>query len=187
MESTPMPEPLRRAIHELVSETLLHCQEVIRYTEPDVANRWRRMTLYRATDAADSMNMAAMLIGAFCEREGMPTTTLRSYLQVKQQHIRADGPKPSDHLEVDGLLGEPAPADGDLEATLRHAWGTRHAESALTPEDDPQKLFAEACLHGLRARLCDDIDSLDSYLPPHIAELARKVAGVLEEPQPTHA
>ncbi|MFD9359635.1 hypothetical protein [Streptomyces sp. NPDC060031] len=52
---------------------------------------------------------------------------------------------------------------------------------------DEQQLFAEACLHGLRARLRDDIDSLDGYLPPHIAELARKGAGVLEVPQPAIA
>jgi hypothetical protein len=38
-------------------------------------------------------------------------------------------------------------------------------------------------LHGLKARLCDDVASLDSYLPPHVAELARKVASLLEEPQ----
>ncbi|MFH8498848.1 hypothetical protein [Streptomyces coeruleorubidus] len=49
---------------------------------------------------------------------------------------------------------------------------------------DEQRLFTEACLHGLRARLCDDIDSLDSHLPPHVAKLARKVTEVLEEPQP---
>ncbi|MER7050053.1 hypothetical protein [Streptomyces jumonjinensis] len=43
---------------------------------------------------------------------------------------------------------------------------------------------ASGRLHGLRARLCDDVDSLDSFLPPRMAALARKVAGVLEEPQP---
>ncbi|NWF29476.1 hypothetical protein HW130_25000 [Streptomyces sp. PKU-EA00015] len=53
-------------------------------------------------------------------------------------------------------------------------------------ETDEQRLFTEACLHGLRARLCDDIDALDSYLPPHVAALARKVAGALEVPQPAH-
>ncbi|MFI1769241.1 hypothetical protein ACH41H_45445 [Streptomyces sp. NPDC020800] len=50
-------------------------------------------------------------------------------------------------------------------------------------EDGPQKLFAWACLHGLRARLCDDADALDSYLPPQIATMARKVADALEVPQ----
>ncbi|MEV4790164.1 hypothetical protein AB0K53_32820 [Streptomyces tuirus] len=48
---------------------------------------------------------------------------------------------------------------------------------------DAQRLFTEACLHGLRARLCDDVGSLDDTLPPHVAHLARKVAEVLEEPQ----
>ncbi|MDQ0937583.1 hypothetical protein [Streptomyces turgidiscabies] len=65
--------------------------------------------------------------------------------------------------------------------------GQRHAEQAQAPEDDPQKLFTEVCLHGLRARLCDDIDSLDSYLPSHVAALARKIAEVLEAPQPAPA
>ncbi|MER7321887.1 hypothetical protein ABZ697_27290 [Streptomyces albidoflavus] len=51
-------------------------------------------------------------------------------------------------------------------------------------EVDEQRLFTEACLHGLRARLCDDVESLDGYLPPRVAQLARKVATVLEEPQP---
>ncbi|MER8225387.1 hypothetical protein ABTZ58_33510 [Streptomyces sp. NPDC094143] len=39
----------------------------------------------------------------------------------------------------------------------------------------------------LRARLCDDVDALDSYLPPHVAKLARKIAEVLEVPQPATA
>jgi hypothetical protein len=54
-------------------------------------------------------------------------------------------------------------------------------------EPDEQRLFTQACLHGLRARLCDDVDALDSYLPPHIAQLERKVAEVLVEPQPATA
>lgn len=35
--------------------------------------------------------------------------------------------------------------------------------------------------HGLRARCCGDVAALDDYLPPHIAGMARKVAGVLQE------
>lgn len=60
-------------------------------------------------------------------------------------------------------------------ARMRYDRGERQAEKVQRPEDDPQKLFTEACLHGLRARLYDDVDSLDSYLPPLVAELARKV------------
>ncbi|MEU9234452.1 hypothetical protein [Streptomyces subrutilus] len=63
----------------------------------------------------------------------------------------------------------------------------RHATNAQKVEDDPQRLFTEAVLHGLKDRLCDDIASLDSHLPPHVAELAGKVASVLEEPQPATA
>jgi hypothetical protein len=186
MEDTPMPEPLRRAIHQLVSEAVQHCQEVLRYTEPDQAHSWKRMTLYRATDAADTMDMAAMLIAAYCEHAGMAKDTLESYLQVDQQHSRAAGPRNAERAHVAGLLGEAAPAGADEPGMvgMRYDHGERQAEQAQHPEDDPQKLFTEACLHGLRARLCDDVAALDSYLPPGIAEVARKVAGALQEPQP---
>ncbi|MFH8365131.1 hypothetical protein ACH4FV_36900 [Streptomyces anulatus] len=53
----------------------------------------------------------------------------------------------------------------------------------LEAKDDPQKLFTEACLHGLKARLCEDVDSLDSYLPPQVAAMARRVAETLEVPE----
>lgn len=180
-----MPEPLRRAIHELVSEAVQNCQEVLRYTEPDQAHTWKRMTLYRTTDAADTMNMVAMLIAAYCQHTGMAPDTLQSYLQVEQQEMRAAGPQDDDRAHLAGLLGE-APSYEMLRAPqnrMLHGRGQRQAEQAQTPEDDPQKMFTEACLHGLKARLCDDVDSLDSYLPPHVAALARKVAEVLEEPQ----
>ncbi len=62
-----------------------------------------------------------------------------------------------------------------------------HARAALMPEDNPQKLFTQACLHGLWARLCDDVDALDSYLPPQMAAMARKVVEALEVPQPATA
>lgn len=60
MELAPMPEPLRQAVHELVSEAVMNCQEVLRYTEPDLARDWKRMTLIRATDASDTLNMASI-------------------------------------------------------------------------------------------------------------------------------
>ncbi|MQT03069.1 hypothetical protein FF041_23650 [Streptomyces jumonjinensis] len=180
-----MPEPLRQAVHQLVSEVVMNCQEVLRYTEPDVAHDWKRMTLYRATDAADTMDMAAMLIAAYCQQyTGLPMNTLASYLQIRQQHSRAAGPRESDRQEIAGMLGSPLPPESDTDARQWHSWGQGYAEGGLMAEADEQRLFTEACLHGLRARLCDDVDSLDSYLPPHIAELARKVAGVLEVPQP---
>ncbi|MEU1224116.1 hypothetical protein [Streptomyces microflavus] len=59
----------------------------------------------------------------------------------------------------------------------------RQAEQAQRPEEEPQRLFTEACLHGLRAKLCDEVDSLDSYLPPQVAAMARKVAEELEVPE----
>lgn len=158
---------------------------MLRYTEPDQARNWKRMTLYRTTDAADTLNMAALLIAAYCQRIETPMDTLASYLQVRQQQDRAAGPRKSDHDELAGLLGDPPPAD-DADG-LRYAWGKRHAENALIREDYPQKLLTEACLHGLRARLCGDVDSLDGYLPPHIAQIACKVADALEEPLPAAA
>ncbi|MFH8349852.1 hypothetical protein [Streptomyces sp. NPDC018045] len=43
---------------------------------------------------------------------------------------------------------------------FRLQWGQGRAEAGLTPEDDPQKLFTTACLHGLRAKLSDALDQL---------------------------
>lgn len=62
--------------------------------------------------------------------------------------------------------------------------GQRQAEEAQQPEDDPQALFTAACMHGLRAKLCDEVSSLDHRLPPEVAAMARKVADALEVPQP---
>jgi hypothetical protein len=189
MDDIQMPEPLRRAVHQLVSEAVSNCQEVLRYTEPDQAHTWKRMTLYRATDAADTMDTVALLIAAYCEHTGMDPHTLQSYLQAGQQPFRSAGPQEEDRAHLAGLVGEAlsyeamrAPAN-----RMRYGRGRQQAEQAQRPEDDPQKLFTEACLHGLKARLCDDVEALDSYLPPRVAELARKVAEVLEEPQPAPA
>ncbi|MFD3533400.1 hypothetical protein [Streptomyces sp. NPDC058664] len=186
MEHTPMPEPLRRAIHQLVSEGVQNCQEVLRYTEPDQAHTWKRMTLYRATDAADTMNMVAMLIAAYCRRTGMGRESLESYLQLEQQHDRSKGPEDGEWAHLAGLLGEDAPAsasDPGTWASMQFRTGQRHAKNAQEVEGDPQRLFTEAVLHGLKARLCDDVASLDSYLPPQVAQLARKVAEALEVPE----
>ncbi|GGV90988.1 hypothetical protein GCM10010228_80490 [Streptomyces massasporeus] len=181
-----MPEPLRQAVHQLVSEAVMNCQDVLRYTEPDVAHDWKRMTLIRATDASDTLDMAAMVIAAYCQRTGMAMDTLASYLQTRQQRSRAAGPRDADRHEVAGMLGGPLPLDDD-EARLRFSWGQGYAEGGLMAEADEQRLFTVACLHGLRARLCDDVEALDDYLPPHVAKLARKVAEVLEVPQPATA
>ncbi|WP_234317264.1 hypothetical protein [Streptomyces sp. NRRL WC-3744] len=187
MEDTQMPEPLRQAVHQLVSEVVMNCQEVLRYTEPDQSHTWKRMLLYRATDASDTMDKAAMLIAAYCQRTGMALDTLASYLQTRQQRSRAAGPKDSDRYQVAGMLGTPLPPEDDQDAKMRFSMGRRYAEGGLMAEPDEQRLFTEACLHGLYARLCDDVDALDSYLPPHVAALARKIAEVLEIPQPATA
>ncbi|MEW2400008.1 hypothetical protein [Streptomyces sp. NPDC046862] len=182
MDDTPMPEPLRRAVHQLVAEAVQNCQEVLRSTEPDLAGDWQRMTLCRATDAADTLDMTSLLIAAYCQRTGMSQDTLSSYLQARQQRSRAAGPQDCDRQEVAGLLNGPAPDPDDREAWLRFSWGHGFADAAQTYEDSPQRLLTQACLHGLQARLCDDVEALDSYLPPRIAALARKIAQVLEEP-----
>ncbi|MFB6814453.1 hypothetical protein ACFCV8_07900 [Streptomyces sp. NPDC056347] len=190
MDFPPMPEPLRRAIHQLVSEGVQNCREVLRYTEPDQAHTWKRMTLYRATDAADTMNMLAMLIAAYSQRTGTSKDTLESYLQLFQQRDRAAGPSEGEWAHLAGLLGEDAPASVGEAASwpsMQFHSGRTHAEQAKQLEDDPQKLFTEACLHGLKAKLCDDVDSLDSYLPPQVAAMARRVAEVLEVPEPATA
>ncbi|MER7056561.1 hypothetical protein [Streptomyces sp. NPDC000351] len=166
-----------------------HCQEVLRYTEPDQAHSWKRMTLYRSTDAADTMNMMAMLIAAYCQHTGMARDTLQSYLQVGQQELRSAGPQDDDRAHVAGMVGEALSYEAMRVPAnrMRHHRGQRQAEQAQRPEDDPQKLFTEACLHGLRARLCDDVEALDSYLPPQVAAMARQVAECLEVPEPATA
>ncbi|MFI6730765.1 hypothetical protein NRF20_00360 [Streptomyces sp. R-74717] len=123
-------------------------------------------------------------IVAYCEHMGVSKDTLLSYLQVDRKQSRVAGPQDDDRAHLAGFARRPrgvlrAPALGTL-----HGRGRRQAEAAQQPEEDPQKLFTEACLHGLRAKLCDDVNSLDSYLPPQVAAMARKVADALEVPQP---
>ncbi|MFF8582673.1 hypothetical protein ACF05R_28560 [Streptomyces albidoflavus] len=85
------------------------------------------MTLYRATDAADTMNLAALLIAAYCQCTGMALTTLASYLQVRQEHSRAAGPREAEPNEVAGMLGAPLPpADGETAQTWS-SWGSGYA------------------------------------------------------------
>ncbi|WP_405969003.1 hypothetical protein OG496_00250 [Streptomyces sp. NBC_00988] len=43
-------------------------------------------------------------------------------------------------------------------------------------------LFTMACLHGLRAKLCDGLGSLDRF-PLEVGAMARKVAEALEVPE----
>ncbi|MCG7525155.1 hypothetical protein MHW47_11985 [Streptomyces sp. OfavH-34-F] len=181
-----MPEPLRQAVHQLVSEVVMNCQEVLRYTEPDLARDWKRMTLIRATDASDTMDTAAMLIAAYCQHTGMALDTLASYLQTRQQRSRAAGPRDAERHEVAGMLGTPRPADDDQDAQMWFSVGQGYAGDGLMSEPDEQRLFTEACLHGLRAKLCNDLGSLDR-LPPEMAAMARRVAECLEVPEPATA
>ncbi|MFB8036558.1 hypothetical protein ACFC5Z_27185 [Streptomyces sp. NPDC056004] len=53
------------------------------------------------------MDKASMLIAANCQRTGMATDTLASYLQTRQQRSRAAGPRYADRHEVAGMLGTP--------------------------------------------------------------------------------
>ncbi|WP_234029360.1 hypothetical protein [Streptomyces sp. PsTaAH-124] len=186
MEDSQMPEPLRQAVHQLVSEVVMNCQEVLRYTEPDLARDWKRMTLIRATDASDTMDTATMLIAAYCQHTGMALDTLASYLQTRQQRSRAAGPRDAERHEVAGMLGTPRPADDDQDAQMWFSVGQGYAGDGLMSEPDEQRLFTEACLHGLRAKLCNDLGSLDR-LPPEMAAMARRVAECLEVPEPATA
>lgn len=165
-----MPEPLRRAVHQFVTEATLNLQEVLRYTEPDQAHDWKRMTLYRATNAADTMNTVAMLLAAYCQKTHMDRETLTSYLQTRDDRSRAAGPQDADRARLARILDD--------------------APDVQLPEDVgeiSETLFAEAVLHGLRAKVCNDVDSLDSFLPPPRAALARQVADVFEGMQPATA
>lgn len=183
-----MPEPMRRAVNQLVYEAVERCQEVLSYAASDVARDWKRMTLYRATDAADTMDSVAMLIAAYCEQVGVDPETLNGYLQLSQQQSRADGPQEDDRAHLADLLGQAAPAGTSEPGTVRMMYGRgqRQAEAAQQPEDHPEVLFTMACLHGLRAKLCDDLGSLDRF-PPEVAAMARRVAECLEVPEPATA
>ncbi|MFM9632845.1 hypothetical protein [Streptomyces galilaeus] len=88
MDDTKVPEPLRQAVHQLVSEAVMNCQEVLRYTEPDIARDWKRMTMIRATDACDTIDTASMLIASYCQRTGMDMDTLASHLQTASSAAR---------------------------------------------------------------------------------------------------
>lgn len=83
-----------------------------------------------------------------------------------------------------GTLALPRPSSrsvaGPVPAAPIAGAGLKNAQRV---EDDPQKLFTEACPHGLSARPCEDVDALDSCLPPQAAKPAGKDAEVLEEPQ----
>ncbi|MYV41207.1 hypothetical protein GT030_20630 [Streptomyces sp. SID1328] len=61
--------------------------------------------------------------------------------------------------------------------------GHRQAEAAQQPEDHPEVMFTTACLHGLRAKLRDDLGSLDGF-PPEVAAMARRVSECLAVPEP---
>ncbi|WP_107088547.1 hypothetical protein [Streptomyces sp. NRRL F-5755] len=65
MEPTAFPEPLRHSIQQYVAETVSDGQEALYYLGTGVHGS-KRMTLYRLTDAAGTMNMAALLFAAYC-------------------------------------------------------------------------------------------------------------------------
>ncbi|MFE2638290.1 hypothetical protein ACFXKF_26525 [Streptomyces scopuliridis] len=175
MGHTPMPEPMRRAVNQLTSEAVECCREVLSYAGSDVARDWKRMTLYRATDAADTTDCVAMLIAAYCRHTGMAPETLQGYLQLGRQQSRAAGPQDEDRAHLAGLLGQAAPAGSDEPGALRMLYGRgqRRAQGAQRPEVDRQALFTTACLHGPRAELCDGLSSL-GRLPSEPAAMARR-------------
>lgn len=107
-----------------MSKAVLSCQEALRYTEPDVAHDWKRMTLIRATDASGTMDMASMLIAAYCRQHtGVSLDTLASHLQPRQQRSRAAGPREAARQEVAGMLGAPAPPENATDARRAHRAG----------------------------------------------------------------
>jgi hypothetical protein len=84
-----MPADLRRVVHQLVAEAAMNLQDVLRCTEPDVGQDWRRMTLYRSTDAADTVDMAALLIAAYLEA---PAATSRTFASICSAASSRSGP-----------------------------------------------------------------------------------------------
>ncbi|WP_406293015.1 hypothetical protein OG948_01200 [Embleya sp. NBC_00888] len=177
MDPTPMPDALRRVILQRASEAIVDIRDVLRYGEPNVTRDARRMTLYRATDAADIMNEIALLIAALWQTEGASESTLQRYLQTDQQRDRGPGPQAQDRAELAALLAPSEDAVDDPSLRVLRVM----ADAAA---DGPRHLSTLACVYGLHARLHDDVEALDDYLPPQVAAMARKVAEVLEEPRP---
>jgi hypothetical protein len=97
------------------------------------------MTLYRATDAADTMGMAALLIAAYLEAGGGNIRDIRQHLQSSQQRIRVDGPDRSARASAAGLLGRPLPeqntGDGNI-GQVQHSLAQLRGEAARAGEDD---------------------------------------------------
>ncbi|MFF8717245.1 hypothetical protein ACF07T_38370 [Streptomyces sp. NPDC015184] len=48
---------------------------------------------------------------------------------------------------------------------MRFSTGQSYTEDGLMSEPDEQRLFTEACLHGLQARLCNDVDAVPAEHP----------------------
>lgn len=176
VEPTPKPEPCSRAVSP--------CQEVVRCTEPDQTHSWKTMTMYQETNATDTLDMASLLIAAYCQHTHLSEDTLQSSPRTSRRQSPAAGPQDANRAPSAGQLGGAAPNADGSGPRMPSAWVRRQTEDTLATEDDPQKLFTEACLHGLRAKFCDDVDSLADFLPPQVAAMARKVADALEVPQP---
>jgi hypothetical protein len=93
-----------------------------------------------------------------CQRTGMAMDTLASHPQIRQQRSRAAGPRDSDRYEVARMLETPLHPEGDQDARRVFSCGQGYAEGGPMAATDEHRLFTEACLHGLRARLCDDVE-----------------------------
>jgi hypothetical protein len=169
-----MPEPLAAGVRRAVQESVGHLQEVVRFTHPDVAYDWPRMTMYRLGDAADTLNGIAMTITAYLEQQGVPTFDIRQFLQPSQERLRAGGPTAQDRAHLAGLLGDPGSGEGTSAMRL---WGRAEASGEL----DVQQERVEVCLHALRAIEYDG-DPMDclGFLPPAVREVALRVIDALQ-------
>ncbi|MFI6448487.1 hypothetical protein [Kitasatospora sp. NPDC050543] len=170
-ERDTMPEPLRRAVRHLIMEALHSLQEVMAHTQPD-SRDWRRMPLYRVTDAIDTLSLLAAAQAACVAESGTPEREVEGFLQLEQQIPRAVHTQEGQEY-LDALLGRPA--KDPATATLTTLINNRNDPTAPDEYGD-----TEAVLYALQYARSEEPAAFDR-LPPAIADRARRIAAILAE------
>ncbi|GGP78161.1 hypothetical protein GCM10010214_62050 [Streptomyces abikoensis] len=151
--------------------------------EPDRVRSWERMTLYRATDAADTLDSTSLLVAAYLEHTGASTETPHRYLQCHQQLSRAAGPQDDDRPTRPGCPADPRRKTETTSASGSISSGNSMPKLSKIPRRTSSSCGPRHASLGPHARLCDDMEALE-HLPPHLKTAARKDTDPLEVPQP---
>ncbi len=177
-ERDTMPEPLRRAVRHMTMEALHSLQEVMAHTQPDSWD-WRRMPLYRVTDAIDTLALLAAAQAAYLAETGTSSETIESYLQLDQQVPRGVHTKQGREY-LDALLGRSS-EDSPMRMVANLIALRKERNDPTAPDDCGD---TEAVLYALQYARSEDPAAFDR-LPPAVAKRARRIAAILaEEPAP---